>query len=518
MDAELTGTGSSGLARKIATDAVAAGAERIAFQRDGIFSFAAPEPAAVESALRENRPRKFKFQIRSGAAWVDSSPYALVDTGAGVIAALRRGDLQRLRSETPDSVARAAAIDREVFSVALRGFHRSLFDALNRDPAGKQVARSLAFLEKQKSLFGDPHFDYLRSMVSLYDVLVEHGLASVVRGGAITGALTALQEHVQARPDLFGTIPGRIAVESTFGKLHSLRDRDAAAGHFARVRELDAYGLIEHFYLETGNKTYFSAEEIGRGDGNAAREIRRSIVPLDAHAPSNAASIVIAMDPGFYRTYAPMLRFYAQQMPDLDYTFLLCGDEDEARRAVDDGNDFARSLDGLNRSGVPATVHHYRVPVPPSVIDTVTFFASARFFAPEILLERYTSVYLMDADLATDTDPRDYLRRVSTLTFALPSMAGFAALHPWRRYLAGNVALHRTVLDTPVLSDLQNYLAFGLGQPHSWTLDQNALAYTVERNPEHFTDLRSQERPFYQPKFRLAWERRYRDHSDEHQG
>lgn len=507
----------SGLARQIAAEARTADAGRIAFQRDGSFSFAVPDADAIERVLRESRPSKFKFQISAGTTWVDSSAYALVDTGAGVIAALRRGDLEKLRSHTPEAVARAAAIEPEIFSIALRGLHRAVFDALNRDPTSSYVAGAQEFLQKQAAIFGDPHVDFLRATVSLYDVLVENGLASVLRGRSIAGALNALEEHVQARPDTFGTTSGRIAVESTFGKLHSLGDRDTATEHFARVRELDAHGLIEHFYLETGNKTYFSAEEIGRGDSDAAREIRRSIVPLDAHPPSNDASIVIAMDPGFYRTYAPMLRFYAQQMPDLDYTFLLCGDEEEARRAVDDGNDFARSLDGLNRSGVPATVHHYRVPVPPSVIDPVTFFASARFFAPEILLERYRSVYLMDADLATDTDPRDYLRRVSTLTFALPSMTGFAALHPWRRYLAGNVALHRDVLDTSVLSDLQSYLAYGLSQPHSWTLDQNALAYTVERNPEHFTDLRSQDRPFYQPKFRLAWERRHREHSEGHE-
>lgn len=512
------GHGASGLARQIAAEALAKGAERIAFQRDGAFSFAAPDADAIERIVRTHSPRKFKFQVRSGTTWVDSSPYALVDAGAGLIAALRRGDLTRMESATPESVARSAAIDPGVFSVALRGLHRALFDALNRDPAGPYVARAHAFLEKQTAVFGDPHFDFLRATVALYDVMVKHDLASVLRGGAIAGVLTALEEHVRARQDTFGTTAGQIAVESTFGKLHSLRNRRDAAVHFARVRELDAPGLIEHFYLETGNKTYFSADEIESGDVDAAGDIKRSIVPLDARAPSNETSIVIAMDPGFYRTYAPMLLFYAQQMPSVDYTFLLCSDEEGARSAIADGDDFAHSLARLNRSGSPKNVHHYRVPVPPSTIDPITFFASARFFAPEILLERYASVYLMDADLATDTDPREYLRRVSTLTFALPSMTGFAALHPWRRYLAGNVALHRRVLDTPVLGDLQSYLAYGLRQPLSWTLDQNALAYTVERNPEHFTDLRSQERPFYQPKFRLAWERRYRDHSDEHQG
>ena len=512
------GQGASRLARQIAKEAVAADAGRIAFQRDGTFSFASPKPLAIERALQANSPRKFKFQMRSGTTWVDTSAYMPVDTGAGLIAALRRGDLKRLDSASPDSVARAAAIDPEVFSVALRGLHRSLFDALNRDPAGSYVARSHAFLEKQAAMIGDPHFDFLRATVSLYDVMVRRDLASVLRGGAIDGLIGELAQHVRAEQAVFGTTAGQIAVESTLGKLHSLGDRGDAARHFARVRELDAPGLIEHFYLETGSKTYFSIEEIGRGDMNAVDEIRRSIVPLDARAPSNETSIVIAMDLGFYRTYSPMLRFYAQQMPDVDYTFLLCSDEEEARSAVTDADDFSRSLAQLNQSGYPSNVYHYRVPVPPSTIDRVTFFASARFFAPEILLERYSSIYLMDADLATDIDPREYLRRVSTFTFALPSMTGFAALHPWRRYLAGNVALHRRVLDTPVLSDLQGYLAYGLRQPHSWALDQNALAYTVERNPEHFTDLRSHDRPFYQPKFRLSWERRHRDHSDEHQG
>lgn len=506
----------SKLARKIAADAVAAGAGRIAFQRDGIFSFASPDPSAIDRVLQMNSPRKFKFQISIDATWIDSSPYMTVETGAAPIAALRRGDLMRLESLSQDSVARAATIDPEVFSVALRGLHRSLFDALNRDPASTNVARSLAFLEKQTAVHGDPYFDFLRATVSLWDVIVTHDLATVLRGGGITGVLSALEERVRAHPEVFTTVAGQIAMESTYGKLFSLRDRREASGHFARVRELDAPGLVEHFYLETGNKSYFSAVEIECADANAVEEIRSSIVPLDTRNPINQTSIVIAMDPSFYRTYAPMLRFYAQQMPDIDYSFILCASEDEALAAVADGDDFSRSLARLNRSGSPSNVHHYRVPVPPTTIDPITFYASARFFVPEMLLERYESIYLMDADLATDIDPRAYLRQVSTLTFALPTMTGFASLHPWRRYLAGNVALHRRILDTPVLSDLQAYLAYGLKQPHSWTLDQNALAYTVERNHEHFTDLRSQDRPFYQPKFRLAWERRHRELSDDH--
>lgn len=519
MDAELKGAGASRLARQIAKEALEAGAGRIAFQqRDGAFAFAAPDPASVEQILQANRPQKYKLQNRTDAAWTDASPYAPVDDGSKVISALRRGDLERLESMSPRAVARAAAVDPEVFSVALRGLHRSLFDALNRDPAGSHVARAHAFLEKQAALFGDPHVDFLRATVSLYDVMVNRGLASVLRGGPIGGVLTALEEHVQAHRGVFASTTAQIAVESTFGKLHSVRDRREAAVHFARVRELDVSGLIEHFYLETGNKTYFSAEEIESAEVDTARAIRNSIVPLDVREPSNGTSIVIAMDPGFYRTYAPMLLFYAQQMPDVDYTFLLCGDEEDARSTLADGEGFARSLARLNRSGSPINVHYYRIPIPPAVIDQVTFYASARFFAPEMLLERYSSVYLMDADLATDVDPREYLRKVSPLTFALPSMTGFAALHPWRRYLAGNVALQQRVLGTPVLNDLQNYLAYGLNQPHSWTLDQNALAYTVERNPEHFTDLRSQDRPFYQPKFRLVWERRHREQSDDDQG
>lgn len=511
MVPEPPGSDFSPLAHQIATEARAADAGRVAFQRDGKFFFATPETSSVARVLEEEAPRKFKFQARSDERWVDTSRYWPVDAGSQIVAALRTGDLKRLSTEPPEVVARAASIDPEVFAVAVRNLHRHLFDELNRDPSSEKIARAHDFLERQSALHSNPHVAYLRSTVSLYDVMVRSGLQNVLRGGKIADLASELLAHIDANPTRFSELGARIAAENVLGKVHSLEDRSAAAQHFTRVRELDEQGLTEHFYLETGGKTYFSHREAEAGSPSGSEEIRRSIVPIDAGVPANAIGILIAMDPGFYRTYAPMLRFYAQQMPEVEYTFLLCGSESDSASAVADGDEFSRALNRLNRSGKTSNVHHFRIPVPSSTVEPVTFYACARFFAVQMMLERYSNAYLMDADLAADVDPRPYLRRVSEIPFGVPSMAGFSALYPWRRYLAGNVAMDRRVLESSVVSDLQNYLAHGLQQPHSWTLDQNALTYAIERSPDYYTDLRTYVRPFYQPKFRLAWERRHRE-------
>lgn len=499
------------LARQIAAEATLAGAGRIAFQRSGEFFFVAPESGAIGQLLADESPRKYKFQVRSDGRWVDASKYVSVASVHHVVPALRLGKLDRLMDDAPDVIARAAASDPEAFSVALRSLHRHLFDALNRDPRTDSVAQAHQFLSRQTPLHGDQQVDFLRSTVALYAVMVDHDLRHVLAGHGAADLVEVVQARVADHAEDFSSTGSQIAVANVLGKLCSLEDRTAAARHFERVRALDHEGVIEHFYLETGSKTYFSSEEVEGIASGDARDIRGTIEPLDASGPGNSLAIAIAMDVGFYRTYAPMLRFFAQQMPDVDYNFLICGSRDEALEAVADAGVYARSLATLNRSGNPRNVHHFWMPVPVFVADPVTFYACARFFAVQMLLDRYVNVYLMDADLATGVDPRPYLRRVAKLPFALPSMSGFTALHPWRRYMAGNVALNRGVLETPVLTDLQDYVALGLRQPHSWTLDQNALAYTIERNRSTFADLNGYDRPYSQPKFRLAWERRHRE-------
>ncbi len=343
--------------------------------------------------------------------------------------------------------------------------------------------------------------------------MVKGGLASVLRGASPVSMINSLTAYIDQHPTRFESAAGQLALHNTLGKVRSLLDRDSAAAHFQQVRDLDSIGLMEHFYLETGCKTYFSAAEFSHTSTTPVADIAASIVDVDGASPSNKFGVLVALDPAFYRIYSPTLRFYAQQMPDIDFVLLVCGTEAEVSAVVADGDEYSRSLNRLNRSGIPSNLSHFRIPVPAGVPEDRTFFACARFFAVQLMLDRYESTYIMDADLVTDIDPRPYWRRTSEHAFALPAMRGFAALHPWRRYMAGNIAVNRKALSSKILSDLQAYLTYGLSMPHSWALDQNALTFAAENHPGLCTDLSPLKRPFYQPKFRLSWERRHLEHS-----
>lgn len=498
------------LARLFFDEARSVGAGRLVFRR-GEQAFTAPVNSdAIERLLLAESPDKFKFQARSEGRWIDVTSYTAIRSGNKVIAAIRDGDIETAGALSPATVARAAASEPKVFAVALRGLYSQVFEQINKDANSAIAARTSRLLNKQHALSDDPRVGFIRATVDLYDVMIKRDLSSVLQGGPTERTVAAVKDHIERAGDRFERSEARVAAANVLGKLLSLHDRQAAAAQFATVREDDEHGLMEHFHLENGSKTYFSAAEVASSSSRAG-EIRASIESLEAGLPRNSFGLLIGLDAAFYRTYAPLLRFYAQQLPDIDFNFLICGSRGEAEAAVADGTAYSDALARLNASGVPANMHHFRVPTPDFVKDRNTFYASARFFAIEMMLDRYPSAYLMDADLVTDVDPRPFFRRVEHLTFAAPSMRGFTALYPWRRFMAGNIAVSKNVLETAVVDDLQDYLAHGLQFVNSWTLDQNALTYAIERNRRHYTDLRPLGRPFHQPKFRIAWERRHRE-------
>lgn len=426
-----------------------------------------------------------------------------------LLSLLWKADVTRALKEDPKAFSQLNDTKPIAFSRSLRGVYRRIFDQMSKDPSIASLQESYELLCGFEEVFTTPHVRFLRATLDILEAMRSAGLSNAIATGDSTTLVEAAEARVTGKRTKFESREARLAVSNLLGKAYSLNSRDAAAEQFESLRRADSRGLIEHFYLDAGAKTYFSSNQLSSNASHDASTVRHSIQSIDANRPSASHGVLIAADEKFYRVYGPLLYFFAQQCPEVDVCLLLCGPEGEVESLVGDGTRYAEALNGFNRSGYPRNVHHFQVPVPSFVREHLTFYATARFFAAEMMLERYQSVYLMDADLTTNVDPMPYFRRVAELRFAAPRMTGFVAMHPWRRYMAGNIALNRGVIDTPVLSDIQKYIAHGLKHEFSWTLDQNSLAYAIERNPYQFTDLAPFGRPFSQPKFRLHWEKRY---------
>lgn len=433
------------------------------------------------------------------------------------LSAERKALLASLRSATPtrlmelptSSLAEAAREDPEAFAVSLRGIARRCtpgVEAKRHDPEP-----ILEFLDCLADAVDDIHVDHLRATADLYGVLDPERIAVARREHQPDDLLSAVESGRIANPRRHERPGALLAGHAVLGKIHSLADRGLAAEHFAELRTGDAAAVISRFYADLGALTYFSDTEV-RTDSAAqdAQELRGAARVVGGSSPTSRTALVISVDPRFFRIYAPYLYFCAQQLPELDLCLLLCGSGAEAKELITDGRRYLAGLDALNHSGIPRNIRHFVMPVPSLAAERRTFYAAARFFAATELLGDYENLYLMDADLAVDAHPGAFLKKVASLPVAVPMSSGPAALSPWRRYMAGNIPLSRSVLETGFLEDLQLYLAHGLRHRDSWMLDQNALSYAVERFPGAVEDVNDYPRPIRTMRFMSTWESNHR--------
>lgn len=441
----------------------------------------------------------------------DSTPPLTAEQTAS-LEALRRIGSHNVSTTVINHIADAANSDPVAFTRALRSLTRKVTPGVGTKP--HDATQLLRTLDDISHLLESPspQLDYLRASTDQFIGLTEVGIDGAVKAGTPGPLLQASLTRIARTPELYDAPGGEVAAAVTLGKINSLDDRDAASQEFARARAIDPARVVRHFYVDMGAMTYFSDATITSADtSDDITAVGESLRPYDSSEPTSKTSLVISVDSRFYRIYAPLLYFYAQQLPELDISIIICGDRGLAKELITDGRRYMNALRALNHSGRVSNVHHYVLPVPQFVAEAKTFYASARFLVAHRLLEKYENLYLMDADLTVDTHPKAFLKSVRDLPFAAPRTGGEAALSPWRRYMAGNIPLNRQVLDTDIISDTQRYLAHGLRSRSSWMLDQNALAYAIERSPSNYKNLNEFARPFRAPSFKVTWEKNYQD-------
>ncbi|MGO2377568.1 hypothetical protein [Brevibacterium aurantiacum] len=424
---------------------------------------------------------------------------------------LMRADASSAADIPIDELAEAVSRTRDRFHLALKKILRNLNDRLASQPNSLVINRWRKYFAQLEPLVHDDYLDYFTAALELLECALDNGLCEIIADADHT-KLKPLMQRLDSCASEYQSIPAQISALNQFGKIYSLIDRSAAADCFRLMKEKDQGNLVPYFYSDMGSQTYYSQRDILDSEAeDRTSAICESLRWLSPEAPIDKdLGVLISVDSNFFRIYAWLIYYYAQQLPEVDFIVLICGDQAEAQQLLSDGDRFVEGLNALNRSGVPTNIKFLRIPVPNFVVQPKTFYASARFYAARTLLDVYPRLYLMDADLMFTEDPTRYFDRIKDIPFAAPENLGLTYLSPWRRYLAGNIPLNRSILETDFMDDLLNYTSHGLSAQHSWMLDQNAITYAVELNfPATSVSLNSFNRPLFPPKFRSTWEQNF---------
>lgn len=496
----------------ICRNARALQAGRICFKVGSSFIFSnAEDPDLADKVLRAASGR-VKYQREENGRWQDCSGYEFVTDSKILFRDLAEDVFRGTAKCTKEEFSIALNLNPHRYRSALRRILRILHDRTAKSYDHRLVDRVINSMEPFRAFMVDEYSQYFDGYLRAMHLLFVSGLSAVVKEPT-RDAVEALVQRLDATRDVsVGNPPesGHLATMLFRAKLLSLTDRKSAAAEFRSLRTRDVSRLVQFFYIDMGSFTYFAEEDIGAELESHRTAIIDSVAPVRKPRHDARTAIALGADVNFFRIYGSMMMFYAQQLPEYDFVFILCAehnvavDEERAARAYMD------SLAEFNRSGVPENIQFYHAPVPEFVVDIRTFYATARFFAASKLLTQYSSLYLIDIDLQFSDNPREFIEWLSKREFGCSDNQALYRLSPWRRYLAGNVFISNRVRKQ-FLVDLQTYIVRGLLEQSSWMLDQNALSYAIERNfvDENVSTAAFGTRPSFQPKFRSDWEANY---------
>ncbi len=421
---------------------------------------------------------------------------------------LAEGPRTTLPAPTVHEIEHHAADLPEKFDYAMiklyYGFAESMF---KKTPPG-QAQKYRRFVESWIHRVDRPSSRFVDAAISVYGSAAGSGFWELSQSSpeySVRSVIDSLP-RTQGNDDRIGDLPALLLR----GQAESLLSRERAAATFGRVRHHAHHDLVRSFTWDAGALSYYGAEHV-----LAKKQPPEQLVPEITWAhiahTGHRTAFVVSVDPVFFRIYAPMMIFNAQQLPEYDLVLLLCADKMEAADLVADAEAYNAALCRLNTQPRARNISFFAVDKPEWVVEDHAYYACARFFALPQLLEHYENVYCLDADLLLKDNPASFFKATADVPLSVPLNSGALSLIPWRRYMAGNLVANRRILETPALQDLAEYISVGLRSEFAWTLDQNALSYVAERSqPSTMTPLNRYARPTVVSSFMTRWERNHK--------
>jgi hypothetical protein len=363
-------------------------------------------------------------------------------------------------------------------------------EKVNRD-ALQQAARSSASADVSRHV--RTALDYLSLWVEVERYFDEHNLKRKRFSEIFTGDehLAGINGAIDGHSEELSTRYGLLMFK---GMLASVRDRTIAADLFAEAAR-DEREFAHAQSLDLFASTYFTAEQVDGRRAKAAEQYRSLMGDFELCCELEPGGkedslIVFSCDARFFSVYFPYWASAVEYLREHNVSlhFVLVGEPDETRTVHERGVALAEAVVRL-RGGDPRRLSEVlsfsTASVPRDVVDKTTFYACARYlFARKISSQRDGEVLLLDIDMTLRMDPSAFLRHLregADGRLQVVMGGGMSSLIPARRFMAGTFLVPGGEVGDEALQHIEDYILSGLSCPRSWTLDQMALAYAVER-------------------------------------
>ncbi|WP_409295027.1 hypothetical protein V1498_17545 [Peribacillus sp. SCS-26] len=283
------------------------------------------------------------------------------------------------------------------------------------------------------------------------------------------------------------------------GKLYSfLGQREKAIKCFQKAL-LFSENYIPFLNFDQGLYTYSDILPVKKMNGK--------IEILFDNKKRNNTVLLISVDQRFLRLYGINLMFMAMVLKKYHFHFHVIGNKNEVEKCVSETISLFNTMKSFRQSESPIIHPTFSMEdIPKGVPEMKTYFACARFLTARYFMDYFNSdLYIMDADLFTNSDPGPFLKSIKNYDVGLAFSRGVVSICPWRRIMAGNVFLKNNHHSRSFISLVEDYIYSNLSKEKTWTLDQNALSYAYEQmaiNPSVNIGNIMKVCPFYQPGIR----------------
>lgn len=341
---------------------------------------------------------------------------------------------------------------------------------------------------------------------------------------ALPDAVDEFVDAVESLEDFDSTLMSTFLV---LGKIHGLKSRAEARQMFVRSKPgLDAY--IGVFMGELGARTYFDRSALESNE-ELIRERRASLAGSWCRygqiCPAGTCFLVLmSCDQRFFEIYFPYWLSVAEYLRPFGFAFhfIVTEPPKNASRLVSDAGGLRSALRrfrGYRTSGFSRNISFSSVETPAWCPRPRTFSACARFlYAREIVEQSTMPVLVQDIDFHLAWDPRPWFRSLPTDKICMTSSRVAISIDPWQKFRGGAFGLPVQDGALTAATWLEDYLLYGLGDEHSWFLDQNALGFLYERIEDEelvgnllfsLDDLRPLLRPSAESSAHPLWEERH---------
>lgn len=450
---------------------------------------------------------KFKFQKYENDTWVDVSKFFFLEKARNIKTFLI--DQSDMSSKEIERMITIFSQDKKNnnYSLAILAFKKAVNYISNTDK--EKITNVIEYLNLAQKSYSDltPLWKninvYLKFLIRRKDYFVKHNLMKK----SYEELDYIFSSKIEHQNFIFNEIEelNEYDVETSNilkGLYYSfLKDRESATREFGKAVEGDTQLIID---LGVGEGIFTYINEV-----NNSGEYDNKIIDLNSIGETSEFTILMSLDSKFLRKYGAQLFYSIISLKKQHFHFHLIGETDEVSKVYSDSKNLFETMKKYIQpsQGVIEPTFSYET-CPEFVKEPVTLYACARFLNAPRFMEKFDSkILIIDADYYINNDFEKYFAKLKETDISMAVSSGVKSMRPWGRYMAGSVYIDKNETGQLFLKELNSYIIENLKGKNTWTLDQNALTYAMEKIREKrpsakYVNAYNLPRPLVQPAIR----------------